>query len=97
MNVTFYQWSGETPIYLQSKQTLHLQLFQQYGAHVTYTFDIVHRGPNLNHLAIDKMSHSYKADVPAICHKEDMHIDKEYINGNADLPLELCQFPRNLH
>jgi hypothetical protein len=49
----------------------------------------MHRGPNPIHLAIDKMSHSSKADLPAIRHKEDLPIDKEYINGNADLLLEL--------
>ena len=49
----------------------------------------MHCGPNLIHLAIDKMSHSSEADLPAIRHKEDMTIDKEYINGNADLLLEL--------
>ena len=51
----------------------------------------MHRGPNLIHLAISKMSHSSKADPPAKRHKdkEDMPIDKEYINGNADLLLEL--------
>jgi hypothetical protein len=49
----------------------------------------MHRGPNPIHLAIDKMSHSSKAELPAIHHKEDLTIDKEYINGNADLLLEL--------
>ena len=57
----------------------------------------MHRGPDPIHLAIDKMSHSRKADLPAKRHKEDLPIDKEYINGNADLLLELYQLPRNLH
>jgi len=30
-----------------------------------------------------------KTDLPAIRHKEDLPTDKEYINGNADLLLEL--------
>ena len=49
----------------------------------------MHRGPNPIHHVIDKMSHSSKADPPAQRHKEDMPIDKEYINGNVDLLLEL--------
>jgi hypothetical protein len=57
----------------------------------------MHGGPDLIHLAIDKMSHSCKADLPAIRHKEDMTIDKEDINGNADLLLELYKLPRDLH
>jgi hypothetical protein len=35
------------------------------------------------------MSHGSKADFPAIHHKEDLPIDKEYINGNTDHLLEL--------
>jgi hypothetical protein len=38
---------------------------------------------------IDEVSNSGKADHPAIHHKEDMSIDKEDINANADLLLEL--------
>jgi hypothetical protein len=49
----------------------------------------VHRGPNFNHLVIDEVSNSGKADDPAIRHKEDMSIDKEDIDANADLLLEL--------
>jgi hypothetical protein len=36
---------------------------------------------------IDEVSNSGKADHPAICHKEDMSIDKEDINANALLKL----------
>ncbi len=49
----------------------------------------MHRGPNFNHLVIDEVSNSGKADDPAIRHKEDMSIDKEDIDANADLLLEL--------
>jgi hypothetical protein len=38
---------------------------------------------------IDKMSDCDKANLPAVHHKEDMPIDKENINTNADLLLEL--------
>ncbi len=41
----------------------------------------MHRGPNPIHLAIDKMSHGSKADLPAIRHKEDLELDKK--NGNT--------------
>ncbi len=54
--------------------------------HLVY---FVHCGPNFNHLVIDEVSNSGKADHPAICHKEDMSIDKEDIYVNADLLLEL--------
>jgi hypothetical protein len=36
-----------------------------------------------------KMSDCGKADLPAVCHKEDMPINKENINTNAHLLLEL--------
>jgi hypothetical protein len=49
----------------------------------------VHRGPNFNHFVIDELSNSGKADHPAIRHKEDMTIDKEDINANVNLLLEL--------
>jgi hypothetical protein len=49
----------------------------------------VHRGPNFNHLVIDEVCHSRKANHPAIGHEEDMAIDKEDINANPNLPLEL--------
>jgi hypothetical protein len=35
------------------------------------------------------MSDCCKANLPAVHHKEDMPIDKENINTNADLLLEL--------
>jgi hypothetical protein len=54
--------------------------------HLVY---LVHHGPNFNHLVIDEVSNSGKADHPALRHKEDMSIDKEDINANADLLLEL--------
>ncbi len=38
---------------------------------------------------IDEVSNSGKADHPAIRHKEDMAIDKEDINANVDLLLDL--------
>jgi hypothetical protein len=49
----------------------------------------VHCGLNFNHFVIDEVCHSCKAYHPAICHKEDMAIDKEDINANANLLLEL--------
>ncbi len=54
--------------------------------HLVY---LVHCGPNFTHFMIDKMSDCDKANLPAIRHKEDMPIDKENINTNADLLLEL--------
>jgi len=54
--------------------------------HLVY---LVHCGPNFNHLVIDEMSNSGKANHPAIRHKEAMSIDKENINANPDLMLEL--------
>ncbi len=50
---------------------------------------LVHCGPNFNHLVIDEVSNSGKADHPAIRHEEDMVIDKENINADLDLLLEL--------
>ncbi len=49
----------------------------------------MHRGPNFYHLVIEEVSNSGKADHPAIHHKEDMSIDKEDIDANVDLLLEL--------
>jgi hypothetical protein len=54
--------------------------------HLVY---LVHCGPNFTHFMIDKMSDCGKANPPAVHHKEDMPIDKENINTNADLLLEL--------
>jgi hypothetical protein len=54
--------------------------------HLVY---LVHCGLNFNHLVIDEVSNSGKADHPAIHHKEDMSIDKEDIDANVDLLLEL--------
>ncbi len=53
--------------------------------HLVY---LVHSGPNFTQFMIDKMSDSGKANLPAVRHKEDMPIDKENINTNADLLLE---------
>ncbi len=49
--------------------------------HLVY---LVHHGLNFNHLVVDEVSNSGKADHPAICHKEDMSIDKDDIDANAD-------------
>ena len=54
-------------------------------------------GPNFIHLSIDKVRHSCKANLSAVRHKEDMPIDNEHINGNADLLFELYQLLRSLH
>jgi hypothetical protein len=54
--------------------------------HLVY---LVHCGPNVTHFMFKKMSDCGKADLPAVCHKEDMPIDKENININAHLLLEL--------
>jgi hypothetical protein len=54
--------------------------------HLVY---LVHCSPNFNNLVIDEVSNSGKADHPAIRHKEDKSIDKEDIDANADLLLEL--------
>jgi hypothetical protein len=35
------------------------------------------------------MSDCGEANLPAVCHEEDMTIDKENINANANLLLEL--------
>ena len=75
---------------LGSKQTLHCQLFQHVEPlkhiHLVY---LVHRGTIFNHLVIDEVCHSCEAYHPAICHEEDTAIDKEDINANPNLPLEL--------
>ena len=46
---------------------------------------------------IDEVSNSGKADHPAISHAEDMAIDKENINSNPDLLLELNMLLRDFH
>ncbi len=51
--------------------------------------NLVHCIPNFTHFTIDEMSDCCKANLPAVHHKEDMPIDKENINTNADLLLEL--------
>ena len=43
------------------------------------------------------LHHQCKADHPAIRHKEDMSIDKENIDANADLLLELNLLPKDFH
>ncbi len=83
-------WSGGMLLDVQSKQTLHCQLFQRYETHKhIHLVYLVHHGPNVNRLGIDEVSNSCKADHSAIPHKEDMSIDKEDIDANADLLLEL--------
>jgi hypothetical protein len=54
--------------------------------HLVY---LVHFVPNFTHFTIDEMSDCCKANLPAVRHKEDMPIDQENININADLLLEL--------
>ena len=54
--------------------------------HLVY---LVHCGPNFTYFMIDKMSDCGKANLPAVHHKEDMPIDKENINTNEHLLLEL--------
>jgi hypothetical protein len=54
--------------------------------HLVY---LVHCGPNFHYFVIDEVGHSGKAYHPAIHYKEDMSIDKEDINANANLLLEL--------
>jgi hypothetical protein len=49
----------------------------------------VHHGPNLNHFVINQMSDGCETYFPAIRHKEDMTIDKENIDANVNLLLEL--------
>ncbi len=49
----------------------------------------MHRGPNLTHFVINQMSDGCEAYFPAVRHKEDMTIDKENINANANRLLEL--------
>ncbi len=50
---------------------------------------LVHRGPNLTCFVANQMRDGREAYFPAEHHKEDMTIDKENINANADLLLEL--------
>jgi hypothetical protein len=75
----------------QSKQALHHWLFQQYETRKAYTSGVylMHRGPNLTHFVINQMSDGCEAYFPAVRHKEDMTIDKENINANANRLLEL--------
>jgi hypothetical protein len=49
----------------------------------------MHCSPNFNPLVIDEEGNSGKADHSAIHHKEDISIDKEDIDANADLLPEL--------
>jgi hypothetical protein len=49
----------------------------------------VHRGPNLTHFVINQMSDRCEAYIPALRQKDDMTIDKENINANANLLLML--------
>jgi hypothetical protein len=49
----------------------------------------VHCSPNLTPFVINQMSDSCELYFPAVRHKEDMTIDKENIDANANLLLEL--------
>jgi hypothetical protein len=49
---------------------------------------LLHCRPNFTHFMIDWMSDSGEAKLPAVFHKEDMTIDKENVNANANLLLE---------
>ena len=62
--------------------------------HLAY---LVHCGPNLTHFVINQMSDGCKANFPAVHHKEDMTIDKENIDANSNLLLELQQLLRDFH
>ena len=62
--------------------------------HLVY---LMHHSPTFNRLVIDEVSNTGKADHLAIQHKEDMSIDKEDINANVDLLLELNKLPRDFH
>jgi hypothetical protein len=83
-------WSGGMLLDLRSKQTLIASYFNnmKQTKHI-YLVYLVHCGPNFNHLVIDEVSNSGKANHPAIHHKEDMSIDKEDIDANVHLLMEL--------
>jgi hypothetical protein len=54
--------------------------------HLVY---LVHCGLNFTHFIINQVSDYGKTDLPAVSHKENMPIDKENINDNADVLLKL--------
>jgi hypothetical protein len=54
--------------------------------HLVY---FVRCGLNLTHFVINQMSDSCEEYFPVVRHKEDMTIDKENIDANANLLLEL--------
>jgi hypothetical protein len=82
-------WSGGMLLDLQSKLSIASYFNNMKPTKHIHLVYLVHRGPNFNHLVIDEVSNSGKADHPAICPKEDMTIHKEDINANKDLLLEL--------
>ncbi len=83
-------WSGGMLLDLRQSRLFIASYFNNMKPtkhiHLVY---LVHCSPNFNYLVIDQVSSSGKADHPAIHHKEDMSIDKEDINVNVDLLLEL--------
>jgi hypothetical protein len=62
--------------------------------HLVY---LVHHDPNFTHFMIDQVSDCGEANLPAVCYKEDMTIDKENINAYANLLLELKYLFRDYH
>jgi hypothetical protein len=50
--------------------------------HLVY---LVHHGPNLTHFVVNQMSDGCETYFFAERHKEDMTIDEENINANANL------------
>jgi hypothetical protein len=62
--------------------------------HLVY---LVYWGPQSTHFMINQVSDCGEANLPAVCHKEDMTIDKENIDAYANLLLELKMLLREFH
>ena len=104
MNILFHQtymfgscsqiqdWSGREGcdlIYNPSKLSITSYFNNMKPATHIHLVYLVHQGPNLTHFVINQMSDDCEAYFPAVLHKEDMTIDKENIDANANLLLEL--------
>ena len=83
-------WLGGILLDPQSKQLSITSYFNNVEPtkHINLLY-LVHCGPNFHSFVIDEVGHSVKAYHPVIRHKEEMSIDKEDINANANLLLEL--------
>jgi hypothetical protein len=79
-------WSGRKGCNLISISSYFNNMKPAKHLHLVY---LVRRGPNFTHFMINYMSDCGEAYFPAVCHEEGMTIDKENINANTNLLLEL--------